>query len=712
MGYNKVYYDDILAADTAIESLYNNWNDDLEGLRDKLERISKCDQMKGAAAESIKTYLQEVPLAVTNMLDMICFDLRHFHALYYYGYSTQVDEGDGTKYGSRYTTILASEIQKPQGTVHQRLNSLANMLSEDSATVAGIENSARKYLTLPKIPFSNMFAALQSAKNIASNFDRAVNDYEASHLHDLDNVKELMAQVSSIINHQLNENRTASVAYQSGGVNSMCDFFKTHQAIYGCISQCADGIESGDLEKALNFSAQQQALVEEERLEKEKENRKWAKYAAVGLCAIGSIALIVVTAGAATPLVAAGVGAVVGAGSVAVTKLADEYYEHGNLDQMNWDEFAKDCLVGGVTGFIAGGVGATSFSRGIKGAADVAKLAFATGASKAGAEGIINTTYDVANAIKDGKSFNEVLDTAEDSVKDMLLGTVKDGVTGFAGAYVSESFDVRFNTGNKERGFWFNFGEGVIKSTTEAATALAVDSTAILGECLVSPDSSKTLWETFQGKANDQEILKNFGKSFAEGLVDSAVEAGGKKISGKLPSKGVGKKAGRFGIAVGQGVLSEAGKGISDYLIDQGKIPLTKEELSDFLKNYMDEGRGIISSGANAYGKALAKDFKMSGRLKQSDENKDGKIDVVTFDNIPKVAVLKEDYEAAVSLAGTSGAYKNKTVEQILGLDKKIDQTKIRERKYSIGSVKKGKVPLETKATWVSRTRKTSKDKK
>ena len=106
--------------------------------------------------------------------------------------------------------------------------------------------------------------------------------------------------------------------------------------------------------------------------------------------------------------------------------------------------------------------------------------------------------------------------------------------------------------------------------------------------------------------------------------------------------------------------------------------------LGDIWEEDLDKGRSIAESAGKSLEKNILnevhKDDKFYNDLKKIDTDGDGKIEVVQFDDY---AVSKQDYDAAVKNAG-KGAYKDKTVQDLLGLPKDTDISSGRERTVSI----------------------------
>lgn len=131
---------------------------------------------------------------------------------------------------------------------------------------------------------------------------------------------------------------------------------------------------------------------------REKKAKIW-KGVVGTLCAIGSIAAIVCTGGAATPLVA---GAITGTITAATNHMADGYVQDGDLRVKDWGEFGKDVLVGGcvgwVTGVISGGVSST-LTNGLAQTGLQAGLYTTNTAVRVGTNALIGSTSHVLSGV-------------------------------------------------------------------------------------------------------------------------------------------------------------------------------------------------------------------------------------------------------------------------------------------------------------------------
>lgn len=126
-----------------------------------------------------------------------------------------------------------------------------------------------------------------------------------------------------------------------------------------------------------------------------------------------------------------------------------------------------------------------------------------------------------------------------------------------------------------------------------------------------------------------------------------------------------------------------------EYVFADEKDKDASKILGDIWEEDLDGGKTIAESGGKSITNQIAeektKETKFYTDLKKKDTDKDGKIEVVKFGD---QAVTKEDYDAAIKNAG-KGAYKDKTAQELLGLNKDTDLSSGKESTVSIDNLEK-----------------------
>ena len=792
MGYKKVYYDDIWAVDSEASSLCNKWNEQIAELYQKINSLSETDSIKGAGAESIKNYLYETHSVLIAALTKLCQTYMAQLISYYYGYTSQVDTGDGSKYGVRYTTIVCDEISDG-GKIPPSLKRLIERTDEVRIMANNAAQSVISLVTLPSPKTSELINSLSNAINKSVGLNSKVENYEGVHAKDFSDIDTLISELTSIVNNQLSENRTPSTSYRSGAIGTMCNYSDLVNSINKCDEILTDFQNSPSYKDAVALAFNRDAIIHEE----EKESREWIQWVAIGAAVIGSVVLIVVTAGGATPLVCAGVGAAVGVTTAVANSFAENYIENGSLvEGMDWSDFTKDCLIGAVTGAITGYAGATSFVNSATKPIEKVLLNTSVSLAKSGAESLIETTWDVGEALIAGKSGEEILSVLEEDVGDMMKNLVKDGfsgaVRGFAesnkigsalqqpidkaikgtaltlvdtggNALIDMTFDVgdalvkgeslenimsvldadvsdmmgtmlakgagafaeglvggKFDVSSDKKGVLRKIGEETLENLSGTLAEGTVTTGWKVGECFISGESSEKCISVLSENASD--FLKDFAQQEAKTVISTiSKDVVDKKWISKIDNKSaetVFKTANEtFADTLSKATdsiidqeIDHIFAGDEDHSIDFGKVwnegldggktiakDFGKNLGSNLKDNILEKERKVEINGTERTTNGMNQ--KIINDLSAKDYDHDGQVEIVTFGEGEVEGVLKEDYDAAMELAG-KGAYKDKTVQDILGLAHDVDVSpdKVDVHKVKIDEVQKAKLKARTNA--------------
>ena len=393
-----VYYDDIWAVDSEANKICAKWKEDLSDLSEKVDKLIDTDSLRGLGANNIKTFFSEVHKTFIGSLLTAVVTYSTKLAQYFYGYVNEVDAGDKNQYGYRYNTIVSTEVSET-GSIKRKLGNMIKR-TDDLKTNANNIVKAVSDLVPNNIYLSsdkNLALSLKVVINMAVGQSTTVENYESQHLNDLDEVKSILKELSSILASQASFKRKPITAYKSGGIGKMCNLSSLYYNTVKCANDTMEISKTAEYQEAMNLAFDRDNAIHEE----EKKSREWVKWVATGVAVVGSVTLIVVTAGTATPLVCAGVGAAVGVTSAAASGLADQYYEHGDLTtDMDWSKFGKDCLVGGVTGAVTGYFGAANAAHSaIEQPIKVATRAAGQKAIEKVAGGVTGTLWDVGDIV-------------------------------------------------------------------------------------------------------------------------------------------------------------------------------------------------------------------------------------------------------------------------------------------------------------------------
>lgn len=686
MSYTKIYYDDIWEATSKGSTKCNEWLTELQTLSENFAAFVETESFKGEAATNMKSYFEQVHGMLMSIIGSVIQSYSVLAVNYYGGYTRIVDTGDRAEYGLRYTTIVRSEVDE-KGSIQRKLNDIRRTAEQVVIDANNVKSSIADLVYIASYPKADsLYDQIEAAKSKAQTVHNNAIKYEASRANDFTEIDRLITQALSIITAQLGKSRIPVIAYQKGSIGNMCDIKQILVDLEATSEKVTAITKEGYFEEDAALALNRDALIQEE----EEASREWIQWVALGIAVVGAVALTVVTAGGASPLVCAAVGAGVGAVTAASSKFADNYVETGSfVEGMDWSDFGKDVVVGAVGGAVAGYLGAVSQGSAIKQPIEKGLTALANTVVKEGAEGVTatiwetgETAWEVGEAIVAGKPGDEIMSVLGEGLDEMegeLVGTVKDmtveGAKSFVGGTVAGSFDLD----TSDKSVLRKVGEKTVEGIAEGAAEGTVNTIWNVGEAVVDDDSSTTVQSAL--KEGLKETVQNTAKSTVGAVVSEGLFSGVDNIDNKV---------GKVAMETVKDTVTDTAENITegvtgrtmDYIYGDEKD--TSKILGDIWEEDLDGGKTIVESAGKAAGEHIAdeayKDKQFYNDLKRIDKDGDGKIEVVQFDDY---AVTKQDYDAAVKNAG-KGAYKDKTVQDILGLPKDTDISSGRNRTVSI----------------------------
>lgn len=691
MSYTKIYYDDIWAATSKGSAKCNEWLPNLQELSKSFAAFVESESFKGQAASNMKSYLEQIHGILVSIIGSVVQSYSVLAVDYYGGYTRLVDSGDSDKYGLRYTTIVSGEVSET-GSIQSKLNDIIRTTEQVVSDANSVKNSISDLVSIASYPKTyNLYEQINAAKSKAQTVHSNAIAYESSRANDFAEIDRLISQALSIINAQIGKTRVPVVAYQSGSIGNMCDINQILVDLEATSEKITAITENGYFEEDATLALNRDALIQEE----EEASREWIQWVAIGVAVVGAVVLTVVTVGGATPLVCAAVGAGVGAVTVASSKFADNYVETGSfVEGMDWSDFGKDVVVGAVGGAVTGYLGAISQGSAIKQPIEKGMSALANTVVKESAEGITatvwetgETIYEVGEAVVAGKPGNEIISVLDEGiaemegeVSDMFKDITVEGTKSFVGGTVAGSFDVD----TSDKGVLRKIGEKTAEGVAEGVSGGAVKTIWGVGEAIVDDDSSTTVTSAL--KEGFKETVQDVTSSTTSAVVSEGVFHKVDDIDNK-----VGKVIGN----TVKDTVTDATENVTEGVVGRTMDYVYGDEkdaskiLGDIWEEDLDSGRSLAESAGKSAGKNIAnevyKDDKHYNNLKKIDSDGDGKIEVVQFDDY---AVTKQDYDAAVENAG-KGAYKDKTVQDILGLPKDTDISAGKQRTVSIDMTEK-----------------------
>lgn len=695
MSYTKIYYDDIWEATSKSSAKCNEWLPELQALSESFAAFVETESFKGQAATNMKSYLEQVHGTLISIIGSVVQTYSVLAVDYYGGYTRIVDTGDSDKYGLRYTTIVSGEVSET-GSIQSKLNDILRTAEQVVIDANSVKSSISDLVSIASYPKTyNLYEQINAAKSKAQKVHDNAITYEASRANDFTEIDRLISQALSIITAQLGTTRIPVVKYQQGSIGNMCDINQILVDLEATSEKVTTITENGYFEEDATLALNRDALIQEE----EEASREWVQWVAIGVAVVGAVVLTVVTAGGATPLVCAAVGAGVGVVTAATSNFADNYVETGSfVEGMDWSDFGKDVVVGAVGGAVTGYLGAVSTGSAIKQPVEKGMSCLANTVMKEGAEGVTatiwetgETIYEVGEAVVAGKPGDEIISVLDEGLTEMegeLSDTFKDmaveGTKSFVGGTVAGSFDVDTTDKSALRKVGEKTAEGVAKGVAGGT----VNTLWNVGEAVVDGDSSTTVTSAL--KEGFKETVQDVAKETAGAVVSEGVFSGVDNIdnkAGKVVMETVKDTVTDTVENVTEGVTGRT----MDYFYGDEKD--ASKILGDIWEEDLDGGKSIIESAGSSAVENIAdevaeeafRDDKHYNELKKIDKDGDGKIEVVQFDDY---AVTKQDYDAAVENAG-KGAYKDKTVQDILGLPKDTDLSTAKERTVSIDMTEK-----------------------
>ena len=105
MSEYRVYYDDLGEFASKVDTLCNGWENQLTEVNNQILELMASDAIEGESAETIKRYMWQVHHATVKLLKTLVKNFNTKAKEYYLDYC-ELDSGDGSKYGQRYTTFV------------------------------------------------------------------------------------------------------------------------------------------------------------------------------------------------------------------------------------------------------------------------------------------------------------------------------------------------------------------------------------------------------------------------------------------------------------------------------------------------------------------------------------------------------------------------------------------------------------------------------
>ena len=651
MGY-KVDFD---ALDTFYGSVCkrsDSWIEELNNIKKNFEILMNSSNMSGTAADSIRSYIQCIHIPLINSFSQLILNLHYTNCILYRDdYRSNVDTG-------LQHTLIKEEVLCD---CKDRIDITKNLTVKIDDNVVYVLNSISDIFQIAHPDPSEVDFQHTCVSKFIVELDEKIKALENYHYdNDFINSNEMISTITAFIREQLSATREYRTNFNTEIFYSSQTFCDLYNVALKVEDEYKDKIAA--IETAIENDEQRIKDIEQA-----KKDREWIEWISIGVAVAGSITLIVVTAGTATPLVCATVGAGVGVATAATNSFAQNYIETGSLTEgMDWSEFTKDCVIGAATGFVSGyAAGASTMGSAIKQPITNAIKSAGTEMLEEATGGIIDTTWEVGEAICAGKPIDEIVSIGEEKTNAMFKSVFASGANAFVDGYIGG----KFNISSKEKGTLQKIGENFLEEMGGDLAEKEVDAIWDIGSAVLDTKSSESLSTVL--KTEVDEFISGVSGDFAENSIKSVI--GGINDNYNDSHKDSDSAVKEVVNDILADTVADTGGKVAESVTKQyTEKALGKRDPVDFNEIWEEELKGgkeiaksaVKSAGKHINDKLREEDKFINSMKKKADSN--GNVEVVLFD---KYAVLKEDYEAARDVS-KKGAYKSMSTQDILGLSK------------------------------------------
>lgn len=306
----RVKYDDITYTYLQNSSKISQWNEQMSAIAESLNMFLGLESFKGTTASCLKNYLADVHFTILVSLGEVLNEFQSRFLLYKEGYSAEID---GDLHAELHEETLDTLIaffpisEDCFSTQHSSLTSVSSSIADIMG--AGIPSDFHVH--------DSYTTVLKRIKELKED----TGTYETTHYSsDLTNFQDLLSAVRAFINDYLGQDAASIMNYQAGSAVQQGSFSTLENAIIN--SYTTREALTEELITASENEAARMEILEAEWAKQREEAGLWQWIAGAGAVLVGGICIIA-TAGAATPLVVAGVVA----GSSAIAYGAAEMYE-------------------------------------------------------------------------------------------------------------------------------------------------------------------------------------------------------------------------------------------------------------------------------------------------------------------------------------------------------------------------------------------------
>ena len=289
MGY-CIKYDDIRALLNTCSTQFNNWQSQLQNILSASNGIINMAAFRGSAAESVKSYMQEVHNILAPSISQAIAEFRSKLLLYSNGYySIEAD---------KYAEISEDALQA----VLTKYDGCSRSFVDESCRLSSALNNVRDIVNVSPPSSYPVCGDYDTFKKRVSKLKDDVGSYERSKQgSDISDLGQLIRQLKATIKDFSSRSASSITYYKPGSFTSSASFASLYQQLNRSMAFCDSHVDEV-----------QAAIDNETRVEKEiaaEERQKQAAWDIALSClaiVVGAI-VIVASAGTATPLVVAGI---------------------------------------------------------------------------------------------------------------------------------------------------------------------------------------------------------------------------------------------------------------------------------------------------------------------------------------------------------------------------------------------------------------------
>ena len=287
-----VDYDELASFGAEMNIKLNSWNQQLNEVHHSIDRFVQMESFRGAAANSMKSYLSEVHFAIVFSLREIFVEISQRFLLYRDGYY-DID-----------SDLRAQLCEMTQRSLNQFLDRSSNRFGRTSLDVNRSIMSVSDLIP-DSPPFALNSAIDREYTSISRNLrvlNENVNRHEQRHhSSDFTRLDQMISALRQYISRCLAMDNDSKGEYLSGSTVDSLEFQELAQAIRDA------NVEREELSEAFSLAEARELerieALEREALEAQRRADNISRMVGGALLMVLSGALIVVTKGAATPLV-------------------------------------------------------------------------------------------------------------------------------------------------------------------------------------------------------------------------------------------------------------------------------------------------------------------------------------------------------------------------------------------------------------------------